>query len=57
MHHTQVDRLLALWQTIHYNVWVTAEHEKMQTYTIPPNSLISEDTGSSYFMTKSPVFN
>lgn len=46
-HRPQVDRLLAFWQTIHYDVWVTEERERMQTFTIPPNSVISAETGDS----------
>lgn len=41
----QIDRVFALWQGIHPEVWVTSRQEEFGTFTVPPETEKGENTG------------
>lgn len=44
MHHCNVDRLLALWQAMNYDVWVTEGMNREGTMGLLPGQVLTEDT-------------
>ncbi|KAI8994151.1 tyrosinase [Trametes punicea] len=56
LHHCQVDRLLALWSALNPGVWVNSSNSEDGTFTIPPNSVIDENTPLTPFWNTQSVF-
>ncbi|KAG8977700.1 hypothetical protein FRC05_000956 [Tulasnella sp. 425] len=44
MHHCNVDRVVALWQYINYNTWVSPRNDAGSTWVTKPGSLADENT-------------
>lgn len=51
LHHTNVDRLLALWQALHPNTWVSSVTGPGEggTFTISRNAHVNASTGKRTF--------
>ncbi|KAE9377099.1 Di-copper centre-containing protein [Stipitochalara longipes BDJ] len=49
LHHTNIDRLFAIWQAIHPNQYLTQMEEGTGTYTIPPGTLDTQYTSLEPF--------
>lgn len=46
LHHANVDRLLALWQAIHYKSFLQPSTSWDGTYAIKSNTRVDADTGT-----------
>ncbi|XP_006459713.1 hypothetical protein AGABI2DRAFT_239416 [Agaricus bisporus var. bisporus H97] len=52
MHHCNVDRLLALWQTMNYDVYVSEGMNREATMGLIPGQVLTEDSPLEPFYTK-----
>ncbi|KAK4105553.1 Di-copper centre-containing protein [Parathielavia hyrcaniae] len=49
LHHTMVDRILAIWQTLHPTAWVTPSRSLTSSYTIRKGQVLSSNTALTPF--------
>lgn len=47
LHHANVDRVMALWQVIHYNSWILPAKDGDETWTTHGGDLFDENTRKS----------
>ncbi|TFY54329.1 hypothetical protein EVJ58_g8928, partial [Rhodofomes roseus] len=58
LHHANVDRMLALWQAIHYDVWVIPGDQPNGTYTIKDNAPVNVQSDlTPFWLTQSTYWN
>ncbi|KAL2145943.1 hypothetical protein VTI28DRAFT_5817 [Corynascus sepedonium] len=57
LHHCMVDRILALWQAIHPNSWVSSSQAPLDTYTIRRGQPINSSTAlTPFFLSDNGTF-
>ncbi|KAI0374143.1 Di-copper centre-containing protein [Pilatotrama ljubarskyi] len=56
LHHSQTDRLFALWSALHPDAWVTNSHDADGTYTIDPTAAVDENTDLTPFYSSQTQF-
>ncbi|KAG8922347.1 hypothetical protein FRC00_007549, partial [Tulasnella sp. 408] len=49
LHHANVDRVLAMWQVIHYNSWILPAADGDETWTTRQGEMVDENTQLSPF--------
>ncbi|KAK4128712.1 Di-copper centre-containing protein [Parathielavia appendiculata] len=49
LHHTMVDRILAIWQTLHPTAWITPSRSLTNSYTIRKGQVLSSNTALAPF--------